>query len=100
MTTLGEVLGDDPAAPAPVKRDWREVFGVEDLVIQLMASDVDDLVAVVKARHRKLIAKAHPDAGGTTAAAAEINAALDEAIAELDLSGTGAGKEPADSELF
>ncbi len=68
---------------APVKRDWREVFGVQGLVDTLMASDTDDLIAVVKARHRKAIAAAHPDAGGDAAVAAELNAALDEAMAEL-----------------
>jgi hypothetical protein len=71
-------------APAPpVKRDWREVFGVEALVDTLLASSTDDLIAVVKARHRKLIAEHHPDAGGDVARAAELNAALDEAEKEL-----------------
>lgn len=68
---------------APVKRDWREVLGVAGLVEQLEQMETDDLVAVVKARHRKAIAEAHPDAGGSTERAAELNAALDEAIAEL-----------------
>lgn len=71
-----------PAGPA-TRLGWRDVFGVAGLVDTLMASDADDLIAVVKARHRKLIAEAHPDAGGDTARAAELNAALDEAIAEL-----------------
>jgi hypothetical protein len=73
------------ALPAgePEKRGWREVFGVESLVDTLMASSTDDLLAVVKARHRKLIADAHPDAGGDTARAAELNAALDQAEKEL-----------------
>lgn len=71
------------ATQAPHKPNWREVFGVAELVDTLMASSTDDLVAVVKARHRKLIAEAHPDAGGDTARAAELNAALDEALAEI-----------------
>lgn len=71
-----------PAQPPP-RPPWREVFGVQALVDTLLASNVDDLVAVVKARHRKLIAEAHPDAGGTDIRAAELNAALDEALAEL-----------------
>lgn len=67
----------------PEKRGWREIFGVAELVDTLLSSSVDDLIAVVKARHRKLIAEAHPDVGGDVARAAELNAALDEAIAEL-----------------
>lgn len=71
--------GDAGAAPrpAPIRRPWREVFD------GLPAVDVDDLVAIVRARHRKLIAQAHPDHGGDPAVAAELNAALDEAMAEL-----------------
>jgi hypothetical protein len=73
-----------PGAPEPPpKRDWRAVFGVAELVDTLMASSADDLLAVVKARHRKMIAECHPDAGGDTARAAELNAALDEAEKEL-----------------
>lgn len=71
-----------PAGPQP-ERGWREVFGVEGLVDTLMASSTDDLIAVVKARHRKLIAEAHPDTGGETERAAQLNAALDAAIKEL-----------------
>lgn len=72
-----------PAGPQAVKRDWREVFGVAALVEQLAGGDTDDLIAVVRARHRKMIGAAHPDTGGEHAAAAELNAALDDAIAEL-----------------
>jgi hypothetical protein len=73
------------ALPAgqPEKRSWREVFGVAALVDTLLGSSTDDLLAVVKARHRKLIASAHPDAGGDHADAAELNAALAEAEKEL-----------------
>lgn len=67
-----------PAGPH-VGRPWREVFGVDGLQLE-----AEDLLAVVKARHRKLIADAHPDAGGEVALAAEINAALDAAAAELN----------------
>lgn len=37
-------------------------------------------------RHRELIRAHHPDVGGDAARAAEINAALDQALAELDRS--------------
>lgn len=82
---MERTLAGFTALPAgdPAKRGWREVFGVEALVDTLLGSSSDDLIAVVKARHRKLIAEAHPDAGGTDARAAELNAALDEAEKEL-----------------
>lgn len=79
LLPAGQDDGALPPAPPP-RPPWREVFGVAALVDDLV---VDDLVAVVKARHRKLIAEAHPDAGGNADHAAELNAALDEAIAEL-----------------
>jgi hypothetical protein len=72
-----------PGAPEvpekPVRRNWREVFVV--LALGHLANS--DLLAIVKARHRKLIAEAHPDAGGDGAIAAELNAALDDAEKEL-----------------
>lgn len=66
--------------PGPrAKRPWREVLGGEwpDVVAP------DDLLAIAKARHRRIIAVAHPDAGGSEDRAAELNAALDEAEREL-----------------
>jgi len=74
--------GSGPPEP-PRKLGWRELFGVQALFETLIGSSTDDLLAVVKARHRKLIAEAHPDAGGDVARAAELNAALDEAEKEL-----------------
>jgi hypothetical protein len=72
--------GDVPEpAPAPCARPWREVLGGAWPAAFVAA----ELLAIAKARHRALIAKAHPDAGGDTAAAAEINAALDQAEQEL-----------------
>jgi hypothetical protein len=68
-----------PPGP-PAKRSWREVLGVIDKPHGLMN---DEYLAMVKHRHRKLIADAHPDVGGDTARAAELNAALDEAEKEL-----------------
>lgn len=73
--------GAPDVLPEPPRRPpWREVFAVDESLTDLAN---DDLAAIIKARHRKLIAAAHPDAGGDTAAAAAINAALDEALAEL-----------------
>jgi hypothetical protein len=68
----------DGEPPAPTKPHWRDVFGVAGLALA-----PEDLLAVVKARHRKLIAEAHPDAGGDVDRAAELNVALDDATAEL-----------------
>lgn len=82
----GVFAGFAAALPAgsSVKRGWREVFGI---ALEMgMAMEDDDLAAVVKARHRKLIAETHPDDpdhGDTTALVADLNAALDEAIEEL-----------------
>lgn len=66
---------------APVKRPWREVLGVGP---ELAALASDDVLAIVRARHRKLIAEVHPDRGGTDAAAAEVNTALAEAEREIE----------------
>lgn len=66
--------------PAPIKRPWREVFSIGGAHAELSS---EDLFAVVKARHRKLIAETHPDAGGDAGLAAEVNTALDEAEREL-----------------
>lgn len=67
-----------PAGPT-VKREWREVLGG----LWPDGMEAEDTLALAKGRHRRLIAAAHPDAGGDAERAAEINAALDEAIAEL-----------------
>ncbi len=63
----------DPPAPT-----WRAIFGVAEIDLH-----GEDMMAVVKARHRKLIATAHPDAGGNHTHAAVLNAALDAAEHEL-----------------
>lgn len=64
-------------------RSWREVLGSADSWGSTTSSA--DLLALVKSRHRALIRTAHPDAGGSHEAAAEINAAL--AAAERELQG-------------
>jgi hypothetical protein len=68
-----------PGAPPAAKRPWRDVLEMGNH--QML--DASDQLAVAKARHRKLIAEAHPDAGGDHVRAAELNAALTEAEAEL-----------------
>lgn len=74
--------GDPETPPAPIKRHWREVLGMTGIGVS--GCDPEDVLAIAKARHRRMIAAAHPDAGvGDHALAAEINAALDEAMAEL-----------------
>ncbi|HWU87061.1 MAG TPA: hypothetical protein VN253_07290 [Kofleriaceae bacterium] len=70
---------DAPDPPAPSARPWREVLGGA-WPAELGAAE---LLVIAKTRHRAAIAKAHPDAGGDTALAAELNAALDQAVAEL-----------------
>jgi len=60
-------------------RPWREVLG------GTWPADLErvELLVLAKARHRKAIATAHPDAGGSHDVAAELNTALAEAEAEL-----------------
>lgn len=65
-----------PGATPP--RTWREVLGGSWPELEPA-----ELLAIARARHRALITKAHPDAGGSTELAAEINAALAEAEREL-----------------
>lgn len=64
--------------PPPRKRPWREVLGEPWPEL-----DDEELLVLAKARHRKLIARHHPDVGGEHERAAELNAALDEAEREL-----------------
>jgi hypothetical protein len=67
-----------PQEPPPKKLPWRDVIGGHwpDL-------PPEDLLAIAKRRHRARITQHHPDRGGDTATAAELNAALAEAEAEL-----------------
>jgi hypothetical protein len=43
--------------------------------------------AAIRAAHRRLIARVHPDAGGSLALAAQVNAARDTLLAELNRDG-------------
>ncbi len=66
-----------PAGPAPV-RSWREVLGGDwpDLA-------PDDVIAIAKARHRRIMEVAHVDAGGSPERMLELNLALEAAEREL-----------------
>lgn len=67
------------AVPPPPPLDWRDVLGEswpKDL-------ENDELLALARARHRREMKQAHPDAGGSTERAAELNAAMAAAEAEL-----------------
>lgn len=66
--------------PARPKKPWR---GVLPGPWHVEGISNDELLVLAKAAHRRLIAAAHPDAGGTHELAAELNAALAEAEAEL-----------------
>lgn len=67
--------GASDASPAATqKRPWREVIGGAWPELEPA-----ELLAIAKARHRKLIAEHHPDRGGDHAMAAELNAAIAEA---------------------
>lgn len=70
--------------PEPVKlRHWRDVFGLKG--DWLKQAPPEAVLAYVKTRHRDLMREAHPDVGGSTILAVELNAALD--AAELELRG-------------
>jgi hypothetical protein len=72
---------DSTTPPQPVKRSWWEILDVgENLKAVLKPFEI---LAIAKARHREMIKGAHPDAGGSHDRAAELNAALAEAEAEM-----------------
>lgn len=78
--------GPEVVPPQPAKRSWRDVLGSAINGAPMMPwPDLgpDELLAVAKSRHRKLIVLAHPDAGGSQDLAAELNAAMAEAEQEL-----------------
>lgn len=70
--------GGEEVVPHQPEVDWRAVLGGSwpDL-------EASELLAVAKARHRKLIVEAHPDAGGDNEQAVTLNAALAAAEQEL-----------------
>lgn len=61
------------AAPAMRTSEARTLLGVGE------GASADD----IRAAHRRLIAKVHPDAGGSAGLATRVNAARDSLIAEL-----------------
>jgi hypothetical protein len=64
------------ALPPPSSRDWRKVLGLDGGFVT--TTDVEDA-------WRRLAKAAHPDvAGGSNARMAELNAARDAAIAEIN----------------
>lgn len=67
------------AAEPARQRHWRDVLGV--------GAHAHVTHADLKTRHRELISKAHPDAGGSHDKAAEINAAFDEAVRKIGQGG-------------
>jgi hypothetical protein len=74
--------GDSSTSPEqPRKRGWWEVFDIATNIRG--AFPANEVLAIVKARHRIFIKAAHPDAGGSHERAAALNAALAEAEAEL-----------------
>lgn len=67
--------------PVQPSIDWRTVLA--DGKPWPEGWPADEFLAIVKARHRRLIQTAHPDAGGSGEIAAELNAAMEAAEQEL-----------------
>ena len=82
LPAAGGTSVESPEVAAVVIRSWQGVFEVQPLVDIL--SPVD-LLAVVRARHRDMIKKHHPDLGGDAEIAIELNAALAAAEQELGI---------------
>lgn len=79
VATAAETLQAFRALPPPIyagppKRPWHEVFGLDPTV-----ADRESVEALYKAKARK----AHPDAGGSAEAMAELNTAREDAIRAL-----------------
>jgi hypothetical protein len=63
------------ALPAPMARDWRQVLGLPTTG-EVGANDIEIMF-------RRKAARLHPDAGGSHAAMAELNAARAQALKEI-----------------
>lgn len=63
-------------SPGGGKRTWRAV-------LEIVPGTVPVTEELIKQQYRLLSRKAHPDAGGSAAAMAELNAARDEALKEI-----------------
>jgi len=72
--------------PASTKMDWKDVLGLAPIDRDLLKRGTPEgrkfILEIARANHRDAIKIAHPDLGGTTAAAVELNVALQEAEAE------------------
>ncbi len=69
-----------PAQAVPVTRPWWEVFGMPKELIGSLS------LAMVEARFRELIKKAHPDQGGSQEGTVELNFALQQAREHFEAS--------------
>lgn len=74
----GENVNARPVIP---QRPWPEVLDAKALIAAKLPKA--DVLVLVKARYREKIAAAHPDRGGSVELAAELNAAMEAAQAEL-----------------
>jgi hypothetical protein len=75
--------GPEPDAPPPQRpapRPWRDVLGMPGL------RDIDPefVLDMARGQYKRLARIAHPDAGGTDAQMAELNAAMEAAEKELE----------------
>lgn len=72
-----------PPAAAPVPRTCWEVLGLSRHAVMALPSTVR--LAAVNEAFRTLSRETHPDTGGDPAAQAELNAARDQALKEIDV---------------
>jgi len=69
------------AQPVEVAIDWREYFDISASLET--ATDWDDLLTIVRGRHKRRALVEHPDHGGTREAFDKLNRALELAEAEI-----------------
>jgi hypothetical protein len=90
LPAQGETSETEYVSPPPAKRPWRVVLGEGTEGSRAWSNgeawpdlEPDELLLLAKSRHRKLIQKHHPDRGGDSTIAAELNVALADAEIEL-----------------
>jgi hypothetical protein len=69
--------GFTPTLPAPRRKTWREALELDTVPADRISPET------IEHAHRRLMKTRHPDLGGSTEAAAELNAARTEGLKEI-----------------